>query len=114
MAGLPWVRLDTTTPWNPKILRLLRMRDGHRAVAVYLLSLAFSGAQGSAGVLGADSLSFFHARPGDAARLVEVGLWHEYPDGGWLIHDWDEMQVSQQRSEMARKAAEIRWGKGKS
>lgn len=114
MPGLPWVRLDAAFPTNPKVLALISERDGHRTGFVYLCALAYSGAHGTDGVIGPSALPFIHGRKVDAERLVRFGLWHEYPDGGWLIHNWDEKQVTNEaarlRSQLAKKAAAARWG----
>jgi hypothetical protein len=37
--GLPWVRLDTQFPSNPKVLELAATKQ-HKAAFVYLCSLA--------------------------------------------------------------------------
>jgi len=115
MAGLPWVRLDAAFPTNPKVLRLIELKDGHRTGFVYLCALAYSGAHGTDGLINANALPFIHGRKLDAQRLVEVGLWHDYPDGGWLINGWDEKQVTSEaarmRSQLAKKAAAARWGR---
>jgi hypothetical protein len=117
MAGLPWVRLDAAFPTNPKVLALLELKEGHRTGFVYLCGLSYAGAHGTDGRITASALPFIHGRKADALRLVQVGLWHDYPDGGWLINGWDEKQVTNEaarlRSEMAKKAAAIRWSKNK-
>jgi len=117
MAGLPWVRLDASFPTNPKVLQLLEMREGHRAGFVYLCALAYCGAHGTDGVVSAGALPFIHGRRADVQKLVEVGLWHDYPDGGWIINGWDEKQVTNEaarlRSAMAKRAAAARWRPGK-
>jgi hypothetical protein len=110
---LPWVRLDSNFPQNPKILDLLAEKDGHRAAFVYLCGLAYSGAHGTDGYLPRGCLVFLHAKPADAAKLVKHGLWHE-DIGGWLVHGWSEFQLSsmenEARRERARAAARRRWG----
>ena len=115
MAGLPWVRLDVAFPSHPKVLRLLELREGHRTAFVYICGLAYSGAHGTDGLIAVSALPFIHGRRVDAQRLVEVGLWHPYPDGGWLINGWDEKQVTNEarkaRSDLAKKAAAARWGR---
>lgn len=46
-----------------------------------------------------------------AARLVAAGLF-EVADGGWMVHDYLEIQESsQKRRDAGRKAAEARWEK---
>jgi hypothetical protein len=109
--GLPWVKLDTNLPQNPKILYLIEDKR-HRAIAVYMFGLAYSGAQGTDGFLPAACLPVIHATRADARNLVEVGLWIETV-GGWEINDWAEHQLSseetQQRKKKARDAAMARW-----
>lgn len=114
MAGLNWVRLDANLHSNHKVLSLLAERLGDHALCVYVFSLGYSGAHGTAGFIPAAAIGLFHGKPRDASLLVEVGLWEELK-GGWQIHDWIEYQPtdeeSRARSEKARKAAEIRWSK---
>lgn len=111
---LPWVRLDTSMPDNPKVLRLLADREGHRAAFVWVCSLAYAGKHGTDGLIEDFALTRINGRPVDARRLVDHGLWDLVP-GGWQIHGWDEMQEStaetQARSQRAREAAQKRWSK---
>lgn len=113
---LPWVRLDTAFPSNPKLLAMVAEKDGHRAGLVYVCSLGYCGAHGTDGFIPREALPFIHARPADAARLVRHGFWHEQP-GGWLVNGWDEFQESstetQERRRKAQMAAQIRWAKAK-
>ncbi|GFG65794.1 hypothetical protein MKUB_32840 [Mycobacterium kubicae] len=113
--GLPWVRLDTQFPSNPKVLALVEEKK-FRPLFVYVSSLAYAGAHGTDGFLPAASLPFLHATKADAKVLVDVGLWD--PAGnGWEVHDWAEFQPStaetQERKkraiDAARKAANVRW-----
>lgn len=114
MAGLPWVRLDSGIARNHKILAVLDMKEGHRSAAAYMFGLGYCGEQGTDGFIPRNALPFIHGRPIDAARLVEVGLWHLDP-GGWLVNDWREYQPSneetERRSTKARAAAAARWAK---
>ena len=109
---LPWVRLDTTFPFNQKLLAMLQRRDGHRAALVYVCGLSVSGGQGSDGFISVESLPFCHGRVTDSELLVEFGFWIPRP-GGWLINDWNEHQQSsdeaQQRRERAQALASLRW-----
>lgn len=111
---LPWIRLDTSMPDNPKVLRLLAMKEGHRAAFVWCCSLAYAGKHGTDGLIEEFALARVNGRRVDAQRLVDVGLW-EAVDGGWQIHAWAEFQEStgetQARSERARVAAQKRWAK---
>jgi hypothetical protein len=113
---LPWVRLDTAFPYNPKLLAMIAERDGHRAGLVYVCSLGYSGAHGTDGFIPSEALPFIHGRPADANRLVRNGFWVEQP-GGWLINGWAEFQESsvetQERRRKAQLAARTRWDKAK-
>lgn len=110
---LPWVRLDTTFPTNPKLLAMLSEKDGYRAALLFLCSLSHSGAQGSDGFVTREALPYIHGRPRDAALLVTYGFWRDQP-GGWLINGWEEFQESneetQQRRKRAQAGAAARWG----
>ena len=109
--GLPWVRLDTQFPSNPKILYLIEDKK-FRAAFVWAASLAYSGAHGTDGFIPAAALVFIHGTKSDAAALVDVGLWTAVP-GGWEINGWNEFQPSdaesQERKKKARAAAMARW-----
>jgi len=109
--GLPWVRLDTQFPQNPKILELTATGKW-RAAFVWCTSLAYAGAHGTDGYIPDTCLPFLHATKRDAAELVKCGLWTE-DVGGWAINGWDEFQISDDaakaRSDKARKAALKRW-----
>lgn len=109
--GLPWVRLDTQFPTNPKVLQLVANKD-HKTAFVYLCSLAYSGCHQTDGYLPSTCLPFIHASHADAKKLVDVGFWIPSP-GGWDINGWHEFQVSseenQRRRERAQKGAAARW-----
>ena len=113
---LPWVRLDTAFPYNPKLLAMVAEKDGHRAGLVYLCSLAYSGAHGTDGFIPHEALRFIHGRAADAARLIENGFWRVQP-GGWLINGWTDFQESnvetQERRKRAQAAAQSRWEKAR-
>jgi hypothetical protein len=106
------VRLDTAFPYNPKLLAMLRRKDGHRAALVYLCGLSISGGQGSDGFITAETLPYCHGRKADAELLTEFGFWIPQP-GGWLINGWDECQQSTEETQVRRKraqaAAAMRW-----
>lgn len=111
--GLPWIRLDTNVADHPKMLELAT-QGAWRAIAVFHFALGYCGKHGTAGYIPASALPFIHARKPDAEKLVEAELWEPAP-GGWNIHGWDEMQLSdeasQKRKERAQKGAAARWAK---
>lgn len=110
--SLPWVRLDTQFPLNPKILTLVEDKQW-RAVVAYVGGLSYSGAHGTDGFLPRLCLPHLHATAREAAQLVAVGLWLPAGNAGWDINGWAEFQPSdaetQQRSQKAREAAQKRW-----
>jgi hypothetical protein len=110
-VGLPWVRLDTQFPSNPKVLELTAAKRW-RAAFVYVASLAYAGSHGTDGYIPDNSLMFLHATKVEAAQLVEAGLWNPAP-GGWEVNGWDEFQVSDEaakrRRDRAQKGAAKRW-----
>lgn len=113
MAGLKWIRLETTMFENPKLLYLKEDKQ-HRAIIVHLEAMCYSGRHNLAGYLPKAALRIIGATAQDATKLVAAGLWSPAP-GGWQINDWDEYQLAddeaQKRSEKAQKAAAARWGK---
>lgn len=109
--GLPWVRLETSLPTNPKVLALVEDK-AFQALTAYICGLSYCGAQGTAGFIPRAALPFVHARKSDAAKLVEVGLWVECA-GGWDVNGWLDFQPTseeiQRRRDRAKKAAAKRW-----
>lgn len=109
---MQWVRLDTAFPRNHKVLALLALKDGHRAVVTYVCGLAYAGEQGTDGFIPREALPLLHGRLSEAKQLVGVRLWLAQT-GGWTINGWDEFQPSteemKQRSIRARSAAQARW-----
>ena len=111
--GLPWIRLETNLPSNPKILQLVS-EGRHRAAFVYVCGLAYVGQHGLDGFVPKVALPLIHGSKNDAALLVAVGLWRTSP-GGWLINGWADYQATSEETEQRRKraqaAAAARWNK---
>lgn len=109
--SLPWVRLDTQFPTNPKVLLLVESKQW-RAITVYVCGLGYAGAHGTNGYIPRGALMFLHGTKRDAEQLVEVGLWIPNPTG-YDINDWDEYQATgqemAQRRTRAQAAALARW-----
>lgn len=112
--SLPWVRLDTGFPHNPKVLALIAAKK-YQAVNLYVFGLAYSGAHGLDGYIPPECLPVLHATRTHAAQLVDAGLWRS-AGAGWEINGWDEFQLSSEehseRKARAKAAAEKRWAKG--
>lgn len=111
MAGLKWIRLETTMFENPKLLYLQEDKQ-YRTIVAYLQGMCYSGRHGLAGFIPKAALRILGATTSDATRLVAEGLWNPAP-GGWSINGWDEYQLSNdealRRSDKAKKAAAARW-----
>src|SRR5690242_16052610 len=112
--GLPWVRLDTSMPDNPKILGLLTTKEGHRAAFVWVCALAYSGKHETAGFIAREAVSRINGRSADMAKLVAQDLLVECA-GGWDIQSWDAFQITSEemraRSEKGKRMAAARWSK---
>ena len=112
--GLPWVRLDTSMPDNPKLLGLLTEKEGHRAAFVWVCCLAYAGKHGTDGFIPREAAPRCNGRTADFRLLASHDLLVE-DAGGWLIKSWDEFQISdadaQKRRERAQFAARKRWSK---
>jgi len=112
---LPWIRLDTSMPDNPKILRMIDSHGvrGLAAGFVWVCGLAFSGKHGTDGLIERSALTRVNGNPTLARVLVENDLWVPAPGGGWETHDWRDYNESNDetraRSERAKAAADKRW-----
>ena len=114
--GLPWVRLETGWPLNPKVSDLVDIgMAGKSAAYAYCAGMCHSGRYGLDGFVPRGALRRMAITKRDTDLLVEFGLWHTEGNGGWRINDWADYQESsdetQKRSEKARMAAQIRWSK---
>jgi hypothetical protein len=113
VAGLKWIRLETSMFENPKLLYLQEDKQ-YRTIVTYLQGMCYSGRHGLAGFVPKAALRVIGGTMNDANRLVNEGLWYPAP-GGWSINGWDEYQLSNDealaRSEKAKKAAAARWAK---
>lgn len=113
--ALPWVRLDNNWYSNPKFMMLAADRKW-RAIAVYMAGIAYSGGHGLDGFIPYYALPAILGTQREVDELIGIHLWH-LCDGGWLINDWGDYQLSSEenakRSKKARDAALYRWhGKG--
>jgi hypothetical protein len=109
--ALPWVRLDSGFPTNPKVLALAEDKQW-RSIVAYVGGLAYAGHHGTDGFIPAGALPFIHATHKDAEVLSGVALWVPCR-GGWEVNGWAEFQPSneeaQKRKQKAQDAAAARW-----
>lgn len=101
--GLPWVRLESNIASHDKILTLVAHRGGKSAAAVYMFSLAWSGAHATDGHIPRAALPLIHGAPADAQRIQAAGLWEPNGDG-WNIHNWNQRQELAVVTEVKRQA----------
>lgn len=115
MAGLKWIRLETTMFENPKLLYLKEDKQ-FKAIVIHLEGMAYSGRHGLAGFVPKAALRIIGASQSDATRLVNGSLWTPAP-GGWQINGWEDYQLADEeatkRSIKAQKAAAARWEKAR-
>lgn len=112
MAGLQWIRLDTTFPDNPKIMDLVD-RNLHRVAFAHVEMMCHVGKTLTDGYFAEGALRRYAITKKDATIAVESGLWVPGRGAGFEINGWAEHNpvddAAQARSEKARRAAEKRW-----
>lgn len=113
MAGVNWIRFDTSIFDHPKML-VLESDRRFRTMISHIKGLCYSGKHGLAGFIPAVALPRIGVSMADARQLVEADLWVPVP-GGWTINGWKEYQLADEeslrRSEKAQAAARARWNK---
>lgn len=118
---MAWGRIDDAFDDHPKVLALLEMEGAASAIGLWTLCFTWAHRntrrKGKTPGLIPASLPrrFFGPEARSmAALLVEVGLWDEDEDGGWMIHDFADYlpgkEVSEARSAAGKKGAAKRWG----
>jgi hypothetical protein len=87
------VRLDSNIPSHDKILRLLSDPSPKRwqACTSCMFAFAWSGGQGTDGLIPTAALPFVHGTLATAALLVKYDLWSPVP-GGWAIRNFSVRQ----------------------
>lgn len=119
-AGLPWVRMDTDTHANPKILDFID-QYGERAlaaIAVWKFAIEYSGGHATDGEITRAALKQIHGKPTHARLLVDFGFFDETEKGwrvaGYINHQPSRAitdQLREQLSDAGKKGAAARWGK---
>lgn len=114
---LPWFRSDTDFPSHDKIIALVENFGvkGKAAGFVYECALAHSVGHGTDGLIKKTTLKWVHGTTGDAAILVQAGLWEQHAEG-WHIKNFGTRQVvgaAQQVISEARAAAGRKGGEAK-
>lgn len=112
-----WVSIDTGLFDNPKILRA-QQAAGHEATTLYLRSIAYAVQQLTDGWIPLPLPAQWGYRARHCDALTTAGLWIPLEitdDGGWLIHDYAQHQITRQEWEakiqQRRDAARKRWAR---
>ncbi len=115
MAGLKWIRFDTTFPDNAKIMDLVD-RNQHRVIVAHVSMMCHVGKTGTDGYFPEGAFRRYAITKKDAYAAADSGLWVPAA-GGFAINDWEEYQPSgmdeQKRRERAQKGAAARWAKAR-
>lgn len=98
------MRLDSNIAHHDKMLTLMGMRDGHKAAALYMFSLAWSGGNGTDGFIPKVAVPILYGTERHAHMLVEVQLWEHAP-GGYRIRNWELRQETATVTELKREIA---------
>lgn len=111
---MTWAKLDDAYPHHPKVLTA-----GLEALGFDAAAMCYANRYGTDGVITASSLPAVYPAARSpkrlAAKLVEVGRWHEaghecpdcpQTDDGWVIHDFLEFNpTAEEAAELSKKRA---------
>jgi len=101
--ALPWVRIDAGIATHDKILNLLAQRNGRAIAFSYICAIAYSGGNGTDGLIPFNALRYIHATKRDAETLVEADLF--VPDRlGWMIRNYNHRQQMSASAEAVRRS----------
>lgn len=101
-----WAKLDDTAHSHPKLLAAI----GTRPIApleLWTLAMSYGSAYATGGQIPSSWVARFKGGAKAAAKLVEVGLWHDAPEG-WAFHDWEDYQPSPDEIEKKREQSRRR------
>lgn len=108
---MAWVYLDDQFPDHPKVAAA-----GGDAAWLFICGLAYCRRYGTEGKIPRAQVPRLSDRKAPmklAAKLIEVRLWIEDPDG-FQVHDYSDWnRPGESKSEAGRKAANARWSKAK-
>jgi hypothetical protein len=108
---MPWVKVDDAFADHPKVVQA-----GPLAAWLYVAGLCYCGRLLTDGFIPRGQVRKLADVPGAlklAARLVEVGLWEEYPDG-YRVHDYLDYNPSREQVAADRAATRERVAKWRS
>jgi hypothetical protein len=113
MAGLPWVRWDSSVPSHDKVLALLADPSPKRwqAFTSFSCSVAWCGLQGTDGHVPVYALPVIHGTRATAALLVKHDLWQPDERGGWSMRNFlvrQEMSIVTETRAAAKRLGGIK------
>lgn len=94
--SLPWVRLDSNIYAHDKILALKTDPSAKKwqAIAVYMMSIGWSGGMGTDGFIPRYALEQIHGNAAIARLLEKYRLWEEALNGWNVVNFADRQQLS--------------------
>lgn len=98
---MTWFKVDDTFPLHAKVLAA-----GNASVGLWVRAGAWSMQQLTDGFI-PQHVARTLGTPGEAKRLVTVGLWVD-AEGGYQFHQWTEVQRTKEQVEADRHAASER------
>jgi hypothetical protein len=117
-SGLPWVRMDSDTYANPRVVDFIddHGQRGLAAIAIWKFAIEYSGGHATDGLISKAVLRQIHGTAVHARLLVDGGFF-EVHEKGWLIAGYDTHQptratteeLRRARSEAGKKGAAARW-----
>lgn len=99
---MSWFKVDDKLHSHPKVLGVPL-----RAMGLWVLAGAWCADQLTDGFVPRAVLPTLAAKTIDAKALVDAGLWIEV-EGGWVFHDWLDMQPSRAATLGRREEERIR------
>ena len=97
---MPWLKVDDVFTEHPKVLPL-----SDAAFRVHVHALCYCVRLQTDGLIPSAALRSLRGTPRLAKQLVDAGCWEAH-DGGWLVHDFLNYNVSKAdwEAERERKA----------
>lgn len=111
---MTWTKIDDQLHAHPKVQQA--WQAARPSIGLHLLALSYASAYLTDGHI---SEAFVTGQlPGAGERrksieaLVSAGLWDQWPDGGWMIHDYLEFNESREHVQSRRRADSKRKARG--
>ena len=103
-----WFKVDDTLATHPKVITA-----GNTAMGLWVRAGSWAASQLTDGFIPEEIIGMLSAKPGDARKLVAVGLWDKV-EGGYQFHQWLERQPTREETEKKREEWRERQRKARS